>query len=319
MSRYLKKEDVLQFLDIGDDMRQVFRQPFTKAVYQNEIVRQFQEKILTEEDLSIAIFLYTYKFATIEQLYRGVKTERTFEKFKSRVEKLVNGRVVNKFILTYAPEMDRILKDDAFTVYCLDIGGHHLLTHFWHNDSVLDWLYITNIVPSESVAQTLLVTEVGLSFLENKPEGFKYFKPAPELRIAKKMLIPSFELCLEKDGRTVYFLGEVVRKEDVRTVFRDRSQKWNYLLKTFAWKKYYDTGTGQEPVMLVITNDDESALRTSSVLFDVAEIEKFRLSTPERLKNPLGSPDAFLKYIPDGTPQLALTAIRNFEPAEKKQ
>lgn len=308
----LKKEEVLQTSHIPDDMKQVFLRAFTKSVYKNEIIEAYHEGKLVKLDLEIAKFLFSYKFATKEQIEQ-VFPDEAKKVIEGRLQRLMKYRVINSFGLSYNPADGQRLSDDDFTAYCLDLGGQYLLSHFWQDDSVLDWMYIGNVMTSELVAYHLMITDVGIKFLTNKPKGFKQFKPNPELRIGKKTMIPGFELCIENNGELVYFLGDVVRKQDTRTVFREKAEKWNSLLNTKAWMKYYNTGTGQEPVLLIHTTDDEAALSVSGVITDVGEITKFRVTTEERLKGELFQKGTFLRHAEmDGRRQLGLTAIGNF-------
>lgn len=311
MSKYLKRADVAGFYDIDDDMRQVFHHEFNKNVYKNEIIKMKQEGSITEEDLKVAKLLFKYRFATLEQIHEAVDSQKTLNAFYSRLEKLLQYRIINKFMLSHLPE-DRI-QSDAFTVYCLDVGGHSLLTHFSNEPDLLDWFYILNVVTSELIARNLMVMEVSNAFKRTNPSGFRYFKPAPELRLGTKTMIPAFEIAFEQNGRPVYFLGEVMRKQDTVQLFRDKALKWNQLLKTNTWRKYYGSDSETPPVLLVVTADDGTSLLSGKVLHETAELDVFRLTTEERIKKALYERGVFLKYSP-AEKRLKTTAIINFRP-----
>lgn len=315
MGTYLLAKDAQNFSAIPDDMRQVFHHEFTKTVYKNEIIRMKTEGAITEEDLEVAKMLFKYRFATLQQLAEGCNTEKKLSAFYSRLETLMTNRIINKFGLEFTPDIDSRVHEDGLQVYCLDIGGQYLLTHFWQDDTLLDWYYIINVGTSELVSRALMITEIGLAFQKTNPAGLRYFKPNPELRIGNKTLVPAFEVCFEKGPETTYFLGEIARSQDIRTSFRDRMHKWNLLLKTNGWKKYYNTMSQKEPVLLVLTGDDESALMAGQVLTDAGEIDLFRLCTEDRIKKPLYEKGTFLRYNREDT-KLGLTAIANFKPAK---
>lgn len=313
MEKYLKRTDVNGFYDIEDDMRQVFHHEFNKNVYKNEIIKMKQEGSITEEDLRVAKLLFKYRFGTLEQIHEAIGSEKSINAFHSRLEKLLQYRIINKFMLSYA--QDERIQPDAFTVYCLDVGGHSLLTHFSNEDDLLDWFYILNVVTSEIVARNLMVMEAYIAFKRTNPSGLKYFKPMPELRIGRKTMVPAFEIVFEQKGRPVYFLGEVMRRQDTPQLFRDKAQKWNQLLKTNTWRKYYGHDSEKPPVLLVFTADDVTALSASKVLNETAELDVFRLTTEERIKKPLYEKGVFLKYAPVQR-QLKTTSIVNFRPDE---
>lgn len=308
---YITKEDFTSVSVIGDDMRQVFHHEFNQNVYKNVIIKMKQEGSITEEDLKVAKLLFRYRFATIEQIHEAVGSEKELRSFYNRLDKLLSYRIINKFMLSYQEE-DR-LHADAQQFYCLDIGGQHLLTHFSNEEDVLDWFYIKSIATSEIIARHLLILDIYNSFMRTTPEKVAYFRPEPELRVGTVTLVPAFELVLSHHGQTVYFLGEVARKQDVGTVFRHKMKKWNQLITTNTWRKYYDQEGDIPPIVLGIASDDVTALTAGRILHEVGEIKQFRLTTEERMKNQLHLKGSFLRYMPEHR-QLKEIRIRNFEP-----
>lgn len=313
--KYILKEGFDSIADIEDDMRQVFHHDFSKNVYKNEIIKMKQEGSITEEDLAVAKLLFNYRFATLEQLYEAVKSEKTINAFYSRVEKLLKYRIINKFMLTH--DYEEKIQPDALMIFCLDIGGHYLLTHYSNDEDLLDWFYIRNLVTSEIVAKSLMTLDIYNSFQRTCPDKLTYFRPSPEMRIGNKTMIPAFELAISQSGQTVYFLGEVVRKQEVSTIFRDKAEKWYQLLKKNTWRKYFGHDSEVPPILLVMTANDVTGLMASKILSETAELEKFRIVTEERAKKPLHEKGAFLKYVPE-VRQMKEVRIRNFEPKNLK-
>ena len=311
MAKYLKRGEVAAFTDIEDNMRQVFHHEFSKNVYKNEIISMKQEGAITEEDLLIAKAMFQFRFATLEQLHEAVGSSKNMNAFYSRLEKLLQYRIINKFMMTYGQEDH--FQADAYTVYCLDIGGQSLLTHFWNVDDLLDWYYILNIVTGELVSRFLMITDIALSFSRTNPDQMDYFKANPNLRLGNQTMVPAFEICFRKGDHVTYFVGEVVRKQE-KAIFREKALKWNRLLKTNTWKKYYHGDSDKPPVLLVVCGDDLTALYIGKVLTETAELDVFRLTTEERIKVPLYEKGVFMKYVPEQN-QLKKTSIINFRPA----
>lgn len=312
---YLKKDDIASFSDIPEDMKQIFEHEFKKAVYKNEIIKRKHDGQFTDDDVAIAKLLLDYRFATLEQLHEAVGLDEPINKFKSRIDELVKFRILNSFTLSFDAGMRRI-PDDAFMIYCLDIGGQHLLSHFSESEKLLDWFYIINIVTSEIVARDLMITDIGRVFLRNEPEGFVYFNPKPELMVGRKTMIPAFEFLIEEFGQKKYFVGEVMRSSEAPTLFRDKAMKWNHLLKTQTWRKYYGGSDAlNPPVLLLLASDDETALNAARILDETGEIDLFRLTTEERSMKKLYERGAFLKYNKESK-LLNPTAISNFRPEE---
>lgn len=314
---YLKRKDVKSFSDIPDDMNQIFEHEFKKAVYKNEIIKRKHEGQLTDKDVAVAKMLLDYRFATLEQLHEAIAKDESFSKFRKRVTQLVDFRILNSFTLSYDSGLRKI-PDDSFLVYCLDIGGQHLLSHFTESEKLLDWFYIINIVTSEIVARDLMIADVGRSFMKNRPMGMAYFEPKPELRVGRSTMIPAFEFLLEAYGQRKFFVGEIMRSNDAPTLFRDKAMKWNHLLQTSIWRKYYGgSDAPAPPILILVASDDETALSAARILDETGEVDLFRLTTEERSKKNLYERGAFLKYNKE-TKLLNPTAIGNFKPEDIK-
>lgn len=314
--KYITKDAFTSISVIEDDMNQVFHHQWSRNVYKNEIIKMKHEGSITEEDLAVAKLLFRFRFATIEQLHEAVGTSKDINSFYSRLQKLLTYRIINKFMLSF--NHDDKLYSDAQQFYCLDIGGQHLLTHFSNEEEVLDWFYIQSIVTSEIVAKSLMVFEFYNSFMRTCPGKIAYFKPNPVIRLGTKTMIPAFELTLKHQSQIIYFVGEVLRKQEVSTVFRDKALKWNQLINTNTWKKYYGHDNSMPPVLLAITADDVSASMGSRIIHETGEIANFRVTTEERVKKPLYEKGSFLRYLPEHR-QLKEIKIRNFEPDNMNQ
>lgn len=312
---YLKANEVKSFTDIPEDMNQIFEHEFKKTVYKNEIIKRKHDGQFTDADVSVSKMLLDYRFATLKQLHEAIAIDEPIAKFKKRVDQLVKFRIINRFALSHDPGLRRV-PDDAYLVYCLDIGGHHLLTHFSEGEKLLDWFYIINMVTSEIVARDLMITDLSSAYLKNKPHGFEYFEPKPELKVGRKTMIPAFEFLLDTYGQKKYFVGEIMRSSDAPTIFRDKAMKWSHLLNTETWRKYYGgSDASTPPILLLVASDDETALQAARILDETGEIKMFRLTTEERSKMPLYEQGAFLKYNTE-TKVLNPTAISNFRPEE---
>lgn len=311
VKKYITKEAFDSIAVIEDDMRQVFHHQFSRNVYKNEIIKMKQEGSITEEDLKVAKLLFRFRFSTLEQLHEAIGTEKEVHSFYGRLEKLLQYRIINKFMLSNYEE-DR-LYHDAQQFYCLDIGGQYLLTHFSNEEDILDWFYIQSIATSEIIAQSLMTFDFYNAFMRTCPDKIAYFRPNPALRVGTKTLVPAFEMALNLNNRTIYFLGEVIRKQEVGTVFRHNTKKWNQLINTNTWRKYYGQDNDMPPVILAMTADDVSAFQVSRILHESGEIAQFRVTTEERIDMPLYEAGAFLMYTP-GQQQMVQRRIQYFEP-----
>lgn len=281
------------YVIIPSDLKQTFENKFSVNVGQNEIIKMKNNGVITDRDLSIAKFLFQFKFATTDQIFRFLKENKTKVNLKNRLDKLVKYRVLNKFMLSTIEEDS--IAPGAFEVYCLDLGGRYLLSHY-SNEDTSDWYTTVNMRSSENISKNLFVTEFYLRLLETCPDKLTYFKNEPDIRVGKKNVIPSFDMCLEVNGQRKYFVGEVVREDDVPVLFREKAMKLESLICTNAWKKYYyDSQT--TPILFVFGDSDVTSLEAGKILSETTEIEGFRLSTDQRIQQVLYEAGAFLKYI----------------------
>lgn len=290
---YIKNMEEWQVIQA--DLKQTFQNKFTNNVAKIEVIKMKNEGTITDRDLEITKFLFKFRFATLNQIQKFLGKETSINSLKSRLEKLVQYRILNKFML--GEEEESHLYPDAFMVYCLDLGGKYLLTNY-SNEDTSDWYVITNMKASEIISKDLLATEFYLRIKETCEDKLMYFNLNPELRVARKNVIPSFEMCLKINGQNRYFIGEVTREYDFPLNFRQKAEKIENLLITNAWKKYY-YDSDSEPILFIFAENDTIAKESAKVLSETTSIQSFRISTDERIQKVLYETGAFLKYMPE--------------------
>ena len=284
------------YFTIPSDLKQTFENKFSVNVGQNEIIKMKNNNIITDRDLAIAKFLFQFRFATADQIFRYLKESKTKINLQNRLDKLVKYRVLNKFMLSDIEE--DCIAEGAQHIYCLDLGGRYLLSHY-SNEDVSDWYTTVNMKASEIISKNIMVTEFYIRLLETCPDKLTYFRNEPEIRVGKKNVVPSFAMCIEINGQKKYMIGEIVRAEDTTAgLFRDKALKLESLICTNAWKKYY-YDSQQPPILFAFGDSDLTALEAGKILAETTEISSFRLSTDDRIQKTLYDTGAFLKYIPD--------------------
>lgn len=278
---------------IPADLKQTFENKFTWNIGKHEIIKMKNNNALTDRDVKIAKFLFQFKFATAQQIYKLLGEDSSKINLKNRLDKLVKYRVLNKFMLSDIEE-ERIISD-ALEIYCLDLGGRFLLANY-SNEDVDDWYTTVNMKTSEIISKNLLVTEFFIRLMQTCPNKIVSFKVEPELRIGKKTLVPSFEFCMKVNGQNKYFIGEAIREFDFPIYFRERVAKLESLLMTNAWKKYYYESE-QPPILFGFADSDYTALHAGKMITETSDIRSFRLSTDERIQRELFETGAFLRYV----------------------
>lgn len=310
---YLRKDESIASIQAG--WKQVFETAFTLSVGQKEIIKMKNINVITDRDLDISRFLFKFRFATLDQIQKFVNYAETdnaktsTSALKNRLEKLISYKVLNKFMLTNDATLERIMPE-AMEIYCLDLGGRYLLSHYTNEDTS-DWYTVANMKSSENVARNLTITNFFLTLLLTSGERIEYFNVEPELRVGKKTVVPSFELCYNLNGLKHYFMGEVVKDFDFPVQFRDKAQKLNSLLETDAWKKYCIDAM-EPPVLFVIGDSDELAGQIARLIHEATEMRRFRVSTDERILRPFAEKGAFLRYDAEKAALIEISA-KTFE------
>lgn len=300
---YIKDTDIgKNYLKIDGDYKQIFENAFSLNIAQTEIVKMRDNDTLKDRDLAIAEFLFKFTFATTQQIYRYLNEDVSRSNIENRLNKLVSYRVLNRFILSSDNTNDKI-ESDALVIYCLDLGGRHLLENY-SNLQTNNWYSYFNMKSSQNISKSLVTTEFYLRLKETCGDKVVEFVANPKLRVGKTNIIPAYQLCISSNGMKKYFIGEIARDDEIPSVFRERLDGLESLLNTQAWKKYfYDSDLF--PSIFIFTSTDNMALECSKMLSAVFDNEDcknhvlFRLSTQNRIQKVLYEAGSFLKYLPE--------------------
>lgn len=272
------------------DYKQIFKNKWNNNIAAQIVVGMRTSGAITDEDMKMLKFLFQAHFATAEMLYRLIKPECKMEAFEARLEKHVKNRVLNKFALCQYEGAEQI-PDDALCIYCLDVGGKILLSHF-SNFNTTNWYTIVNMKCPELITRDLVAGNFLIKLYEDCPEKIKFFKTETTYRIGRSEVIFSFELGLIHDNQLKYFVGEVVRDYDYPLGIKNKLITFENILNTNAVKKYF-AGNTEQPIFIALCENDRN-LKESFGLFDEMDIDKIIASTDKRMERPLGDKGAFI-------------------------
>lgn len=290
-------------------LTQVFKNKPTTVIDEKNIIKLRSDKHITDTDMKIVQFLFHYRFATLEILTGLLaKDKKTKDDVAKDLSRLLKHRVINAFGLVDSTGIGSGVKVelpmDAMLIYCLDLGGRILVGHF-HNADTTAWYTTENMRGPEKIGKDLITNLFYLELINGcsfKDNPNNYFKLNPTFQLGKQRVVPSFEMKIfvdEKDFR--YYVGDVVRRYEFPSDFREHLSKLDSVMATNAWKKYfYDVE--KAPVIFFICEDDEHAFEVAKMVSGISSIDAstgFRLTTDERLKKGLGTKGAFLAYDPE--------------------
>lgn len=288
---------------IKPQFKQLFENQHTLNIGFKEVIKMKECGTITERDLIITKFLFKFNFATVDQIHDYLtilnpEMASNPEAIKNRLNKLVQYRVLNKFILVEDQEAKINEKgsypEDSLEVYCMDVGGRYLLANY-SNEEVADWYTVLTMKISELVQKELFVTQFYINLIRSSGDKVVFFNINPKMNVGRQSINPHFELCLNDNGKRAYYIGEVVLEIDMPGEFRGRAIKYESLLKTNGWKKYFHD-IENAPPLLIVSESDYVALDASQMLHGMTEMDKFRATTIDRMEQPFYENGTFLKY-----------------------
>ena len=297
--------------------KQMFMNKFTTTVSKNEVIKMFNEGKLTNKDLLVCEFLFNNRFATLYQINAMLKANGHTDLQSQRAFKLSQNRIINRFVMAEdGEEVD--FNDDGKVVYCLDIGGKYLLTHYSTVDTT-EWLTSNNMMSQDIIENVLMANEVYVKLLSTVKDKLVTFGILEERRVGKQSTTIDFDFGIQSGETVKYYIGNFVRENDMPKNFQNKAVKLESLISTNGWKKYYFGGE-TAPACFFIGQDDAFALNIATQINECYAFSgKDRYSSFARLmeKN-LYDRDTFLKYENNGIEKsFKSSKIASFVPEEK--
>ena len=109
------------------DYKQVFHNKWTLNIGHDELVKMRNNGFITDSDMKIVKFLFKYRFATAEMMFRYMGDESKIENMEARLDKLVKFRILNKFMLSKVDAGTIVLTRCRFIVLILAEGLCYLI------------------------------------------------------------------------------------------------------------------------------------------------------------------------------------------------
>lgn len=286
----------------------------TTSVSERKLAELYAKSIINNDDIEVVKFLYKFAMATPEQIMKALRLDNE-ESLKQRMNKLIQYRVLNRFI--FVDGVESVIPSDALIIYTVDAGGALLLRHFSMEEDCDNWRIDEILMSAVKVSKRLLVVDFYLRLREECPTRLRFFQIEPVLTVNKVKIIPRFVFALEIEGMQKFFVGDVAVEEELITPdgnkMLNKIARFETLLTTQGWRKYYEDET--EPILIMLSDVDNAALRLATAI-SATEIRQCRYTTAERFLKPLGQLGAFLKFEDDKLKEVRATIFSEMgEPA----
>lgn len=290
--------DKTELKDIPQGYKQTFKNRWTNNISKNQILTERYEDKITDRDIEMLKFIAKFRFVTAEQVYKMLmicdltdKEQTSENSILIRLDKLVKKRLVNRFMLDLNVQPE--LHEDALAFFCLDYGGKLLLDNYITDESLIGWKPAeVNICSGDVVARDIQIVDIYLKVLEAVGSKLVAFNTKVPMCYEKQYISFPIEFTIEHNGELKYFLGDYMTSLEVMSKFRTKIDKFDRILSTNAWKKYYPEDSNQ-PMLLFFTEDNNSALDIARMTVETG-IDRFRITTDELLKGDLSI--AFMSY-----------------------
>lgn len=319
---YITREDG-ERLNIAPYFNQCFHhessQPKTMPEY--TLVKAFikMPEVDRQVILEVLKMLSQFTFATKAHLERMLKAKGLdASTLEENLSLMLENRQVNCFYLTQFMPAEYNPPEDAFLVYCMDFGALALLNHFGNSD-YFSWFTTDSNRSSELVQKYLSTVEFFLTLAEVQGSALRYFKPTFDVAFGHREIrfSAAFEITDSNNvGHT--FLLETVRGFDIPLNWRDKLDRKivHFVSKPKNWGRYFM----EEPVFLILIEDEKYALEAAELFYRRTEKTNFRLITDDQVRAGLAQAH-FLKYIPyqaapiDGEPTDEAMARHDYDQA----
>lgn len=220
-------------------------------VSMNQIIRKINNNQITEVHFAILEIVNEFEFITSRQLFQMLQRKnieiKSQDKLNDRLEQLIKCKILTRYYFT-SDEGNCI-----YRIYCLEKMGKYLLES---RGIECKWQPTDNIKPVPMIKKRLAGNQTILAYLR-KVKAIKKYTVKPHL--TAKMLGKQFKanggVTLEKNGKIVDFIFEVVRREeDWEKKLVDRMKLYNDFYDNFVT---LDSGFERLPQIILICEDEK--------------------------------------------------------------
>lgn len=280
------------YIKIPDGYEQKFaHEPFASTSL-SAMVSYKESGIIENKDIKILDFIYTFSFVTYEQLERFC-TQNNINELDGRLETLYTSVAINKMFLVDIERYQGPIPSNSKVFYCLADGGRQLLERFGDRNYI-NWEQGSNLCSSRTIGKNVLDAEIYLRMNEVGKELTNYEKK-PLYNFRGTPLSVEGVFRFKNGSGSDYIITDIIRKNERIDEVRDKIRKYESLLCTNIWKKYYPDAIRQ-PLLLIITDNEEEALNYSREITQTTKMEVFLISTDDRIRMGIDVEGSVMQY-----------------------
>ena len=242
-------------------------------VSMNQIVNKINLGHITDIHFAILELVNEFEFITSRQIFQMLKIKgidiESQDKLNKKLDVMLNSKILTRYYF---------LSEDGkgiYRIYCLEKMGKYLLTS---KEKDCTWQPSDNTKPVAMIKKRLAGNQTLIAYLRKVKAFDSYIvKPAIKAKVAGKIFKASGgAVKLTKNGKSIQFVFEVVRRED--------EWKKNLIERMRLYKDFYDnfipmdSGFKTIPQLILICEDENHIKETFyEIVKNDIQISKIKL------------------------------------------
>ncbi len=242
-------------------------------VSMNQIIQKINVGHINDLHFRIMELVNDFEFITSRQLFKLLEKEnfelKSQDKLNNKLEQLVKTKILTRY---YFNSEDG---KGIYRIYCLEKMGKYLLNS---RGVECKWQPTDNTKPVAMIKKRLASNQLLISYKE-KVQAFDSFEikvPMNAKQVGKQFKATGGKVTLSKNGKSIDFIFEVIRRED------DWQKKLAEKMKLY--KDFYsnfvamDSGFRTMPQLILLCEDEKHMAETfREIVVNGLEIDKINL------------------------------------------
>ena len=226
-------------------------------VSMNQIIQKINVGHITDIHFRILELINQYEFLTSRQLYQLLEHEKAEiknqDKLNNKLEQLIKNKIITRYYFT-SDEGSGI-----YRVYCMEKMGKYLLES---REIECKWQPTDNTKPVAMIKKRLASNQLLISYKE-KVQAFDSFQikvPMNAKILGKQFKATGGKVTLSKNGKSIDFIFEVIRREDDwQKKLADKMKLYKDFYENFV---AMDSGFKTIPQLILLCEDEKHMAET---------------------------------------------------------
>lgn len=242
-------------------------------VSMNQIIQKINVGHINELHFRIMELVNEFEFITSRQLYKLLEKEKyevkSQDKLNNKLEQLVKTKILTRY---YFNSEDG---KGIYRIYCLEKMGKYLLSS---RGIECNWQPTDNTKPVSMIKKRLASNQLMIAY-KDKVQAFDSYQikvPMTAKQLSKQFRATGGKVTLSKNGKSIDFIFEVIRREDDwQKKLVDKMKLYNDFYKNFV---PMDSGFKTLPQLVLLCEDEKHMAETfKEIVVNGLEINEINL------------------------------------------